>query len=168
MKTALLPIVQDFLDRHTIAYRVFECDPDLADTASFCEAYGFRPDQSANTIVVASRTEPVQYACCVVLATTKLDVNKTVAKLMGTKKISFAPMDAALALTGMEYGGVTALGVPTDIPVYVDAAVMDCKEIVMGGGNRSSKLLIAPAELSKVPNLQVIDGMAKAVAEPAN
>jgi prolyl-tRNA editing enzyme YbaK/EbsC (Cys-tRNA(Pro) deacylase) len=163
MSTALLPIVEAALAAHDITYNVFECDPALADTAAFCERYGFALEQSANTIIVASKTDPAQYACCVVLATTKLDVNKTVCKLLGVRKASFAPMDAALELTGMEYGGVTAFGVPAELPIYVDAAVMEQAEVVMGGGNRSSKVLVRPAELTKIPNLQVVDGLAKPV-----
>jgi prolyl-tRNA editing enzyme YbaK/EbsC (Cys-tRNA(Pro) deacylase) len=97
MSTALLPIVEAALGAHDITYKVFECDPALADTAAFCERYGFALEQSANTIVVASKTDPAQYACCVVLATTKLDVNKTVCKLLSVRKASFAPMDAALS-----------------------------------------------------------------------
>lgn len=160
--TAILPLVHDALAANDITYRVFACDPNLADTAAFCEAYGFGVDQSANTIIVASRTEPAQYVCCVVLATTKLDVNKKVKQLMGAKKVSFAPMDAALELTHMEYGGVTAFGVPANVPVYVDAAVMACEEIVMGGGNRSSKVLLHPGELRKLPGIEVVEGLAQA------
>jgi prolyl-tRNA editing enzyme YbaK/EbsC (Cys-tRNA(Pro) deacylase) len=159
---ALLPIVTDALTAHGIAYEVFECDPELADTAAFCAEYGFEPDQSANTIVVASKSvEPTQYVACVVLATTKLDVNKAVCRLMGVKKASFAPMDAALKLSGMEYGGVTVFGLPDSVQVYVDSRVLDRAEVVMGGGNRSSKVVLAPAELLKLPGLQVVTGLAK-------
>jgi prolyl-tRNA editing enzyme YbaK/EbsC (Cys-tRNA(Pro) deacylase) len=161
MQKGLLPVVQDALESYGVEHKVFECDPQLADTASFCEAYGYLPEQSANTIIVASRIEPVSYACCVVLATTKLDVNKTVSKLMGIKKVSFAPMDKALELSGMEYGGVTAFGLPNDVPVYVDSRVLKCPEIVMGGGNRSSKIILNPNELVKIPHALVIDGLAK-------
>ncbi|HEX3569143.1 MAG TPA: YbaK/EbsC family protein [Candidatus Saccharimonadales bacterium] len=159
---ALLPLVQKSLDAHHIIYKVFECDPELADTTAFCEKYGFDLDQSANAIIVVSKIDPVQYACCVVLATTKLDVNKKVCQLLGAKKASFAPMEAALQLSGMEYGGVTAFGLPDNIPVYVDAHVMACSEVVMGGGNRSSKVLLDPKELHKIPGMQVVEELAKA------
>lgn len=162
MVTILLPLVQKSLDTHAIIYKVFECDPQLADTAAFCERYGFSQDQSANTIVVASKTEPIQYACCVVLATTKLDVNKKVCRLLGTKKASFAPMEEALKLTRMEYGGVTAFGLPDNLPIYVDARILEHDEVVMGGGNRSSKVLLNPSELHKLPAIQIIEGLAKA------
>ncbi len=159
--SALLPIVQAALDVYSIAYRVFECDPELADTAAFCEKYGFSPGQSANTIMVASKSEPVKFAACVVLATTKLDVNKKVCQLLAVKKASFAPMDEALRLSQMEYGGVTAFGLPDDIPVYVDSRVMECDEVIMGGGNRSSKVILHPQELTKLPTVQLIEGLAK-------
>jgi prolyl-tRNA editing enzyme YbaK/EbsC (Cys-tRNA(Pro) deacylase) len=162
-QTALFPHVQAALDAAAITYEVFVCDPALADTAAFCEKYGFTPDQSANTIIVGSRgVEPVVYACCVVLATCRLDVNGAVRRLMGVRKASFAPMDDALALTGMEYGGVTAFGVPEDMPVYIDAAVMSAHgPVVMGGGNRSSKVLVQPGQLHKIPHVQVVEGLAK-------
>ncbi len=161
MKSALLPLVQEALETHAVSYKVFECDSQLADTAAFCEEYGFSPDQSANTIIVASRSDPVRYASCVVLATTKLDVNKKVCQLLGVKKASFAPMEEALKLSRMEYGGVTAIGLPADIPVYVDSRVMECDEVVMGGGNRSSKILINPDELNKMQTVEIIEGLAK-------
>jgi len=161
MTSILLPLVQDSLDANGIAHKAIECDPELADTAAFCEHYDFKPEQSANTIIVASRTDPVQYACCVVLATTKLDVNKKVCKLLEVRKASFAPMDEALKLSQMEYGGVTAFGMPADVPIYVDSKVMECDEVVMGGGNRSSKVLVKPGELRKLPTVQVIEGLAK-------
>lgn len=160
MKTSLLPIVEQTLEAYGCTYEAVACDPELADTAAFCAAYGFAPEQSANTIIVASRTEPVQYAACVVLATTRLDVNKTVRRLMDVRKLSFAPMDDALRLTGMEYGGVTAFGLPQEVPLYIDAKVMAQVQVVMGGGNRSSKLLLDPAELSRLPAVMVVDDLA--------
>lgn len=161
MTSTLLPLVKESLDANAINHKVFECNPELADTTAFCEHNGFSKDQSANTIIVASKSDPVQYACCVVLATTKLDVNKRVCQLLGVKKASFAPMEEALKLSHMEYGGVTAFGLPDDIPVYIDSRVMEHDEIVMGGGNRSSKVLVNPDELNKMKVVQVIEGLAK-------
>ncbi len=157
----LLPSVQTALAQHGIIYKVFVCDPDLADTAAFCEAYGFTPGQSANTIIVAGKADPAVYACCVVLATTRLDVNKKVCQLLGVKKASFASGEQTVALTGMQIGGVVAFGVPDEVPLYIDASVMENEEIVMGGGNRSSKLLLNPRELLKMPHAEVIEGLAK-------
>jgi prolyl-tRNA editing enzyme YbaK/EbsC (Cys-tRNA(Pro) deacylase) len=159
--TVLLPIVQDALERGKTPYGAMTCDPELADTAAFCQAYGFTEDQSANTIIVVGKTEPLRYAACVVLATTKLDVNKAVCKLLNTKKASFAAMDQALRLSGMEYGGVTIFGLPDSIPVYIDAAVMNAEKVVMGGGNRSSKVIITTEALARFPGVTVVPDLAK-------
>ncbi|HEX5158267.1 MAG TPA: YbaK/EbsC family protein [Ktedonobacterales bacterium] len=160
-ETILLPVVENALAHYEIAYTVLECLPELADTAAFCEHYHVALDQAANTILVASRkVEPTRYAVCVVLATTRLDVNQKVCELLGVKKASFANGDTTVERTGMLIGGVTAIGI-TDIPVYVDSAVMRPKEVVMGGGNRSSKLLLDPHEMLKLPNVEVIEGLAK-------
>jgi prolyl-tRNA editing enzyme YbaK/EbsC (Cys-tRNA(Pro) deacylase) len=161
MKELLLAIVQKDLDGHGVDYEVIECDPDLADTAAFCEAYGYKPEQSANTIIVASRkVEPTKYAVCVVLATHRLDVNKTVVKQMGVKKASFADTETTKKLSGMEIGGVTAPGI-TDLPILVDNDVMKADKIIMGGGNRTSKIILSPDELVKLPNVKVVEGLAK-------
>lgn len=163
MTNLLLPIVEKTLQKHSIDYRELECDPALADTAAFCEHYGFTLAQSANTILVVSRkVEPTKYALCVVLGTTKLDVNKKVCELLGVKRASFADGETTTSLTGMMIGGVVAIGVD-DVPVYVDAAVMWQPEVVMGGGNRSSKIVLKPEELLKLPNVQVVENLAKEI-----
>jgi len=160
MNDKLDPQVLQALTTHGLVYKVFECDPNLADTAAFCEAYGFTLDQSANTIVVASRkVEPTRYVACVVLADSRLDVNKTVCKLMGIKRASFADGETTKNLTGMMIGGVTAIGA-SDLPIYVDGRVMEQPEVIMGGGNRSSKLVLNPQELLKLPNAQVVENLA--------
>lgn len=157
----LHPTVQKALDTHGITYEIFPCDPELADTAAFCEHYGFSLDQSANTILVASKKiEPTKYAACVVLGTTKLDVNKKVCQLMDIKRASFANGEETVNLTDMMIGGVTAIGIE-NLPIYIDAAVMEQKQVVMGGGNRSTKLLLDPEELKKLPNVQIIETLAK-------
>jgi prolyl-tRNA editing enzyme YbaK/EbsC (Cys-tRNA(Pro) deacylase) len=159
------PAVLRALQTYNLDHKVFECDPELADTAAFCEKYGFSMERSANTIVVASRkTEPVAYAACVVLATTRLDVNKKVCQLMGVKKASFADGEATTKLTGMMIGGVTAVGI-ADLPIYIDSRVMGQPEIVMGGGNRATKLLLSPQELLKLPGVEVIEDLAQPKAE---
>jgi prolyl-tRNA editing enzyme YbaK/EbsC (Cys-tRNA(Pro) deacylase) len=143
-----------------IVHEVLACTPDLADTAEFCAHYGFTLDEAANTILVMSRkVDPPRYAVCVVLGTTRLDVNHAVRDLLGVKRASFADGDTTVALTGMQIGGVTAPGIDGP-PVYVDRAVMDQARVVMGGGNRSSKLLMAPAELLKLPGAVVVEGLA--------
>jgi len=149
------------LDELGIDHDIVPCDPDLADTAAFCEAYGYAPEDSANTIVVAGKSTPPVYAACVVLATTRLDVNGLVRRRLGVRKASFASADETMELTGMLIGGVTAFGLPPDLPVWVDAAVMGRQRIVLGGGSRSCKLLVAPEALLKMPNAEVVDQLAK-------
>lgn len=119
------PLVLAALDAAGVAYEIMECDPELADTAEFCRAYGVDPAHSANAILVASRHPVGHNAVCVVLATTRLDVNGVVRRRLGVRRPSFAPTEATRALTGMEIGGVTPLGLPAGVPVWVDAAVMD-------------------------------------------
>jgi len=157
----LQPSVSECLQRCGIEHKVFQCDPALADTAAFCEHYGFALSQSANAIITASKTDPVKYACCLVLANSKLDVNKKVCQLLGVKKASFAGAEQTLELTGMQIGGVTPFGMP-DIPIYIDTAVMNNEEVVVGGGNRSTKVLLNPKELQKLPGAQIIEGLASA------
>jgi prolyl-tRNA editing enzyme YbaK/EbsC (Cys-tRNA(Pro) deacylase) len=155
------PLVRQAVLSNDVAYEVLACDPDLADTAAFCAHYGFAVEQAANTILVASKkVTPAKYAACVVLGTTRLDVNKKVSELLAVKRLSFADAETTVEVTGMMIGGVTAFGLG-DLPVYVDRAVMEQALVVMGGGNRSSKLLLNPNELTKLPNVVVVEGLAK-------
>ncbi len=157
--TILHPSVQDALKQHGINCEAMECDPELADTAVFCEHYKVSPEQTGNTIIVAIKTQPIKFACCIILATTKLDVNKRVCEIMGVRRSSFASSDQTLELTGMQIGGVTPFGLPT-IPILADSAVMEPAMLILGGGNRTSKVLLVPSELSKLPNFQVVTGLA--------
>ena len=140
-------------------------DPDLADTAAFCEAYGVAPAESANCVVVAGRREGItRYAACVVLATTRADVNGVVRRHLDVRKASFLPMEDAVRLTGMEYGGITPIGLPQDWPVLVDARVVAMPHVIIGSGVRHSKISIAGPALGALPGAQVIDGLAREVA----
>ena len=154
------PVVLDALLAAGITHEVLACDPELADTAAFCEHYGVPVEQAANTILVASKkVDPPRHAVCVVLGTTRLDVNRRVSELLGVKRLSFADADTTVALTGMMIGGVTAFGID-GLPVYVDSAVLVAPQVVMGGGNRSSNLLLDPRELTKLPTVEVVEGLA--------
>ena len=136
---------------------VSEIDPELADTAAFCEHYGIGLDVSANCVVVeARRAERTWHAACLVLATTRADVNGIVRKHLGARKISFAPMDTAVSLTGMEYGGITPVGLPADWPILVDENVIRQQQVVIGSGIRGSKLLAATEVLASLPGAQVM------------
>ncbi len=158
--SGLYPTVEEALKERGIAYEVFHCNPDFADTAVFCQQYGFLPEQSANAIIAATKIEPVKFCCCIVLANAKLDVNKEVSKLLGAKKVSFASAEQTMALTGMQIGGVTPFGLPA-MPIYIDAAVMASPhKVVLGGGNRASKVVLNPQELLKLADVEVIDDLA--------
>ena len=137
--------------------RVAEIDPVLADTAAFCEAYGSAPESSANCVVVAGRRGgETRRAAVLVLATDRADVNGTVRRHIDARKISFAPMEEAVDLTGMEYGGITPVGLPADWPVLVDDAVVAAGEVVIGSGLRRSKLLVDAAELAALASVEVL------------
>ena len=156
----LHPQVGESLADSGVVFEVMVCDPDLADTAAFVEAYGVPLDRSANTILVASKGADPTYVACVLLATTSLDVNTVVRREMGVRKASFARAEPTVELTGMEIGGVTPFGLPPDLPVLVDARVMEPDWIILGGGNRSSKLRVRPDVLHALPSVRVIDGLA--------
>ena len=143
-----------------VAYELFPCDPALADTAAFCAAYGFDLEESANTIVVAGKADPRVYAACIVLAPHRLDVNRVVRARLGTRKASFAGADETRELTGMAIGGVTPFGLPPDLPIWVDGAVMVRPRIVLGGGSRSWKVIAPPAILEGLPNVAIVEGLA--------
>ncbi len=152
--------VREVLQGLGLPYEVVQLDPAYADTAQFCERYGFPMEQSANTIIVGSKKEPRQYAACVVKATTRLDVNHAVRKLMGVSRLSFATAEETMALTGMMIGGVTVFALPEHLPIYVDEGLMACPYVILGGGSRSSKIKIAPEVFARFPGAQIIAGLA--------
>lgn len=151
------------LEGFGVPYEVLRIDPAFADTAAFCEKYGSSMEHAANTIIVASKKEPRQYAACVVKATRRLDGNHTVRRLMSAARISFASADETRALTGMMIGGVTVLALPPDLPIYVDETLMDLPWIILGGGSRSTKIRIAPEILRKIPGASVVSGLSNPV-----
>ncbi|WP_394850065.1 hypothetical protein LZC95_21720 [Pendulispora brunnea] len=143
-------------------FEVLPCDPALADTAAFCAHYGIEMEDSANAILVASKGEPRKYAVCVLLATTRLDVNKAVCQQLACKRASFADADETRRITGMILGGVTVFGLPPELPLFVDAAVMSRARVVVGGGSRSSKLRLDPAIFRTMPGVTIVENLAKA------
>jgi prolyl-tRNA editing enzyme YbaK/EbsC (Cys-tRNA(Pro) deacylase) len=155
--------VRDAADRTGVPFEVVACDPMLADTAAFCEAYGYALGDSANCVVVIGKADPPVYAACVVLATTRLDVNGVVRRRLGTRKASFAPADDVVAATGMAIGGVTPLALPGNMPLWVDARVMERERVVLGAGTRNAKVLAPPAMLTAV-GAEVVADLAKPAA----
>lgn len=133
-------------------------DETLADTAAFCDYYEVGLDVSANCVIVeAKRADKVWYAACVVLATTRADINGIVRRCLDARKISFAPMDTAISLTDMMYGGITPIGLPTDWPILVDSHVDNTEKVITGSGIRGSKLLVPGSLLASLPNASVLD-----------
>jgi prolyl-tRNA editing enzyme YbaK/EbsC (Cys-tRNA(Pro) deacylase) len=161
MSTSPADLVRAQLDHLGVAYEVLACDPAMADTAAFCAHYGIDPADSANTIIVIGKSEPPTYVACVVLATTRLDVNGAVRRKAGVKKASFASAEQTAELTGMIIGGVTAFGLPADMPVWVDARVMKRPTIVLGGGSRDCKITGSPTMLTANPMVEVVEDLAK-------
>lgn len=133
-------------------------DPTLADTAAFCEEYGVGLEESANCVLVeARRGETTTMAAVMVRATDRADVNKTIRKHLGARKVSFAPMEAATPLTGMEYGGITPIGLPHNWPILVDQQLITDQWFVIGSGSRTSKVAIPGEALATLPGAQVLD-----------
>ena len=154
------PAVEHALAALPADYEIIECDPALADTAVFCERYGYSLANSANAIIVTSKSGEKQFVVCVVLADTRIDVNKVVRKRLGVRRISFASAEETRDLTGMELGGVTPFGLPDGLAVWVDQRVMDRDYVILGGGNRSSKIKISPDVFRHMRNVSVVQNLA--------
>ena len=152
--------VRKFLADNQITYETIACRPDQADTAVFCEVFGIPHEASVNTILVASKKEPKSYAACLVLANTRLDVNRTVRKEMGVRKCSFASFEETEAVTGMLSGGVTPFDLPAEIPILIDARISGDAVMWLGGGSRSLKLGVRADDLARLPNARVVEGLA--------
>ena len=148
--------VTDALASLGVPYELIPIDPDYADTAAFCARYAVPIEHGGNTIIVASKREPRQFCACVVKASRRLDVNRSVRKLMGASKVSFASAEDTQALTGMMLGGVTVFALPPEVPIYVDATLMDLPWLILGSGSRSSKIKIAPIIFERLPGAQIV------------
>ncbi|MEU3297068.1 YbaK/EbsC family protein [Streptomyces longwoodensis] len=138
-----------------------ETDPQWADTAVFVEHYGRELlEQSANcVVVVGKRGGESSLAACLALSTTRVDVNGVVRRHLGARKASFAPMDVATGGSGMEYGGITPVGLPESWPLLVDSAVVDLPWVLVGSGRRRGKLLVPGKVLAALPGAVVLDGL---------
>ena len=150
--TDTLPKIRQFLESTKLEFKIMNCDPKLADTKVFCKEYGIDLEDSVNAILVKTKTGELKYAACALLATTRLDINKLIRKKLGARKVSFANIEETAKLTEMDIGGVTPLTLPITLPLWVDSKVMQRNSIVLGGGNRSSKIKVSP----KIFNLHLI------------
>jgi prolyl-tRNA editing enzyme YbaK/EbsC (Cys-tRNA(Pro) deacylase) len=144
------------------AVGVAEIEPDLADTAAFCERYGVAAAESANCVVITGKRDgEARFAACVVLATTRADVNGVARRALDVRKASFASTEIAVAQTGMEYGGITPIGLPAGWPVLVDAAVAAADLVVIGSGLRRSKLALPGKSLADLPGAMIVEGLGR-------
>jgi len=148
-----------YLEASHTPYELVAIDPDYADTAQFCEHYGYSLDRSLNCILVTSKSGERQLAACLVQATRRLDVNHTVRRLMGVRRLSFASADETIERTGMTPGGVTPFALPPDIPIYIDAPITELETAILGGGGRTTKIIVSAGALEHLPNARVIAGL---------
>jgi prolyl-tRNA editing enzyme YbaK/EbsC (Cys-tRNA(Pro) deacylase) len=159
------PTVIAALAALSIQFEEMACDPALADTAQFCAAYDVPMDRSANTIVVASRKPEGEVAACLVLATTRLDVNGVVRRKLGVRKASFASAEQTKEMTGMEIGGVTVFGLPSAVPVWIDSRVLAPEWVIIGAGSRSAKIRLDPRQLAGLDGVEIVDDLAMPVSD---
>jgi len=155
--TLLDPHVRDAVQSLGSDGAIIACEPQWADTAEFCAHYGVPAEITCNTIIVVVKSNPKRYVACLVRADSKLDVNHKVAAEVDFKRLSFASQEETAELSEMMIGGVTLIGLPHDMPILIDARVMEHPEVIVGGGNRSSKIRLDPKELLKLPNARVAD-----------
>ena len=155
-----LPKIRQFLESTKLEFEIMDCDPELADTKIFCKEYGIDLNDSVNAIVVKTKTGELKYAACALLATTKLDINKIIRKKLGARKVSFADIEETIKLTAMNIGGVTPLALPNTLPLWVDSKVMKRNYIILGGGNRLSKIKITPKIFYYTLNTEIVEGLA--------
>ena len=151
--------IEKCLNDFKIKYELISCDQKLADTDDFCKFYNVPKSNSGNTIIIASKKDPIIYSACIVTAEYKLDVNKTVRKLMGVRRLSFASAEQTVGLTGMIIGGVTPVALPPDINIYIDKNIENLDYIILGGGSRSQKIKIDINLLYRIPNTHFIEGL---------
>jgi prolyl-tRNA editing enzyme YbaK/EbsC (Cys-tRNA(Pro) deacylase) len=158
---AVLAAIRD----HVPSTQVFEVDPAHADTETLCQVYDLPLDVMANAVLVLGRRGGEERkACCMTLAHRRVDVNNVARRRLDVRKASFAPMDLAVAESGMEYGGITPVGLPADWPVWVDGAVADTELVCIGAGIRGAKLLLPGAALLDLPNAVRVDDLARDIA----
>jgi prolyl-tRNA editing enzyme YbaK/EbsC (Cys-tRNA(Pro) deacylase) len=152
--------VREALDGSGYDYEIMDCDPALADTADFCTHYNIPTENSANTILVKAKTGGERYVACVLLADSKLDVNRTVRKRLGARRVSFASAEETRRLCGMVLGGVTPVALPHGVPVWVDKRVMQADYVILGAGVREAKIKVSPALFNSLPGTEIVEGLA--------
>jgi prolyl-tRNA editing enzyme YbaK/EbsC (Cys-tRNA(Pro) deacylase) len=159
--TELVERVVRVLEAAGVDYERRACDPALSDTRDYCAHYGYALEDSANTILVKAKNGVLPYVACVLLGHTRLDANQVLRKRLQARKVSFASPEETRDITGMELGGVTAFGLPDTLPLWVDAAVMQRQQIILGSGERASKIFTPPDSLLRLPGSEVVEGLAR-------
>jgi len=155
-----LPKIRQFLESTELKFEIMDCNPELADTKIFCKEYNINPEDSVNAILVKTKTGELKYALCALLATTRLDINNLIKKKLNARKVSFADSEETTKITEMIIGGVTPLTLPNNLPLWIDSRIMLRDLIILGGGNRSSKIKISPTIFNFTPNAEIIVGLA--------
>jgi prolyl-tRNA editing enzyme YbaK/EbsC (Cys-tRNA(Pro) deacylase) len=139
-------------------------DAEYADSAKFCEHYGVDPKDGANCVVaVATRGENRTFAACLIPVNCRADLNNVARRTLGAKRVSFAPLDEVLEETGMEYGGITPLGLPESYPILIDSRIAEMERLVVGGGFRKSKLSVSGKILAEFPNAVIVEDLGKEI-----
>jgi len=162
---ATLSHIRKTLDATGVSYEIIGCDPALSDTADFCAHYGYAPEDSVNTILMKARGSRAvaPYVACALLGHCRLDTNHALRQALDARTVSFASDAETRDITGMELGGVTAFGLPPDVPLWVDATVMTREVLIFGSGERASKIVTSPQALEALAGVVVIDGLANPV-----
>ena len=155
-----LPKIRQFLESTELKFEIMDCNPELADTKIFCKEYNINPEDSVNAILVKTKMGKLKYALCALLATTRLDINNLIKKKLNARKVSFADSEETTKITEMIIGGVTPLTLPNNLPLWIDSRIMLRDLIILGGGNRSSKIKISPTIFNFTPNAEIIVGLA--------
>ena len=153
--------IRQILKKLDIDYKWIDVDHYFADTENFCAKYKYPMDKSGYSILVASKRGENRYSASIVLASSKLDVNKKVRELMQVSRLSFANSEETMEITGMLIGGVTPIGLPQNLPLYIDSKVLANDYVIIGGGSRSGKIQLNPLDLLKLPSAQVVEGLSK-------
>lgn len=162
----LAPSVAQALPQLSDGVEVAEIDPALSDTAAFCARYGVPLESAANCIIVeATRGETRKFAAVIVAGSARADINGVVRRTLDARRVSFAPMDEAVALTGMEFGAITPVGLPPEWPILLDPSVAAAEAVIIGSGVRKSKLAISGASLAKLPGAQILEGLVKVTTQ---
>ena len=147
--------ITDIYENNKDILEVFSCDDKFSDTQNFCDHYGFKIEDSCNAILLKSKKPSEFFALFCILGSERLDVNHKAKSLLNARKVSFASKEEAEEITNQTYGGISPLGLPDEVQIYIDSNVMEREKVFIGGGNRVSKFFLDPSDLQKLTNGRV-------------